>query len=160
MGPPLQEVRPLPPHPSRLRRATFPPRGRFRRRRIRTGSVGSAKPGAEGKPHWPQFWNSQAPVGRKERQKVTQILRAGNFLPTRRCASPVNGVWGKRSYGHEVPVGRVPSGSLVTFWTARKSLAARRRRNSHLNHREEPRPAGRNPCETPSRTKFLSKLPF
>ena len=28
---------------------------------------------------------------------------------------PRNGVWGKRSYGHEVPVGRVPSGVLVTL---------------------------------------------
>ena len=28
---------------------------------------------------------------------------------------PRNGVWGKRSYGHEVPVGRVPGGVLVTL---------------------------------------------
>ena len=61
----------------------------------------------------------------------TQILRAGNFLSTCRYASPVNGVLGDGEYGHEVSIlSRSPSGSLVTFWPSRKSLAARRRRNS------------------------------
>ena len=94
MGPPLQEVRPLPPHPSRLRRATFPPRGRFRRRRIRTGSVGSAKPGAVVKPHQRQFLQTQGPVAREESRKATP---------------------------HPEPS---PGDSLVTFSSLRKSLAA------------------------------------
>ena len=59
----------------------------------------SAKPGAEGKPHKLQFWNNQAPVGRKERQKVTQILRAGNFAKSGRYASPVMGVLGDGRHG-------------------------------------------------------------
>ena len=42
------------------------------------------------------------------------------------------GTGGKRSYGHEVPVGRVPGGVLVTLPPRAKSLAARRRRNSSL----------------------------
>ena len=43
--------------------------------------------------------------------------------------TPVNGVRGKRSYGHEVPIGRVPGGVLVNFSrTSRRSPAQRVRR--------------------------------
>ena len=43
--------------------------------------------------------------------------------------TPVNGVLGGGEYGHGVSIlSRPPSGSLVTFWPSRKSLAARRRR--------------------------------
>ena len=115
MGPPLQEVRPLPPHPSRLRRATFPPRGRFRRRRIRTGSVGSAKPGAVVKPHQRQFLQTQGPVAREESRKATPFLRAGNDAQSLRSASSVTGD------RHPEPS---PGDSLVTFSSLRKSLAA------------------------------------
>ena len=59
----------------------------------------SAKPGAVVEPRRPQFWNSQAPVGREDTQTATQILRAGNFPRSFRYASPVTGVRGKRSYG-------------------------------------------------------------
>ena len=125
MGPPLQEVRPLPPHPSRLRRATFPPRGRFRRRRIRTGSVGSAKPGAVVKPHQRQFLQTQGPVAREESRKATPFLRAGNDAQSLRSASSVTGDRGKGEYGrisaHPEPS---PGDSLVTFSSLRKSLAA------------------------------------
>ena len=63
-------------------------------------------------------------MARREFRHPLRFSRAGNFAHPDRYTSPVNGVWGKRSYGHEVPVGRVPSGSLVTFWPSRKSLAA------------------------------------
>ena len=125
MGPPLQEVRPLPPHPSRLRRATFPPRGRFRRRRIRTGSIGSAKPGAVVKPHQRQFLQTQGQVAREVSRKATPFLRAGNDAQSLRSASSVTGDRGKGEYGrisaHPEPS---PGDSLVTFSSLRKSLAA------------------------------------
>ena len=141
MGPPLQEVRPLPPHPSRLRRATFPPRGRFRRRRIRTGSVGSAKPGAVVKPHQRQFLQTQGPVAREESRKATPFLRAGNIVilfrraPRKRGGrgpTPlVKGRWPKARGDREGEYGRIsahsepsPGDSLVTFSSLRKSLAA------------------------------------
>ena len=56
-----------------------------------TGSVGSAKPGAEGEPQRWQFLQTQGPVARNETIKATQILRAGNSLHTYRYASPVMG---------------------------------------------------------------------
>ena len=83
--------------------------------RIRTRSVGSAKPGAVLKAQQLKFLYTQAPVGRIELRKATQILRAGNIAKPDRYASPVMGSGGKRSYGHEVPVGRVPGGVLPTL---------------------------------------------
>ena len=56
-----------------------------------TGSVGSAKPGAEDEPQRRQFLQTQGPVARNETIKATQILRAGNSLHTYRYASPVMG---------------------------------------------------------------------
>ena len=56
-----------------------------------TGSVGSAKPGAEVEPHQRQFLQTQGPVARKESRKATQILRAGNIAKPDRYASPVMG---------------------------------------------------------------------
>src|SRR5699024_3401359 len=47
--------------------------------RIRTRSVGSAKPGAVLKAQQLKFLYTQAPVGRIELRKATQILRAGNI---------------------------------------------------------------------------------
>ena len=67
--PPATKAKALssPPHPPQCAHwGTFPPRGRFRRRRIRTGSVGSAKPGAVVKPHQRQFLQTQGPVARRE----------------------------------------------------------------------------------------------
>ena len=49
--------------------------------RIRTGSVGSAKPGAVVEPHRPQFSAQPGPGGPAGIQTLTQILRAGTFLP-------------------------------------------------------------------------------
>ena len=49
--------------------------------RIRTGSVGSAKSGAVVEPHRPQFSAQPGPGGPAGIQTLTQILRAGTFLP-------------------------------------------------------------------------------
>ena len=108
----------------------------------------SAQPGAAVRPNQQQFWNSQAPVGRREFRPAAQILRAGNFAILNRYAPPAMGDRGPtppvrgrcreategigwRSYGHEVPVGRVPRRSFGDFpiGTLGKSLAARRQRN-------------------------------
>ena len=59
--------------------------------RIRTGSVGSSKPGAEIEPHQRQFLHTQGPVARREFRPITQILRAENFAELFRRASPVTG---------------------------------------------------------------------
>ena len=59
--------------------------------RIRTGSVSPAKPGAEGNPHRPQFWENQAPVGREQPLTATQILRAGSPVKSDRYGSSVTG---------------------------------------------------------------------
>ncbi len=85
-----------------------------------TGSVGSAKPGAEDEPQRRQFLQTQGPVARNETIKATQILRAGNSLHTYRYASPVmwdrgptplvKGRWPKArgdregEYGHGVSI--------------------------------------------------------
>ena len=68
---------------------------------FRTRHVGSATPGAVVESHQSQFWNSQPPVGRIESQKATQILRAGNVLPTPR-GNPRKWGPGKGDYEHEV----------------------------------------------------------
>ena len=104
----------------------------------------SAKPGAEGNPHKLQFWNNQAPVGRKERQKVTQILRAGNIAKPDRYASLVIGVRGKATMSTKCSSGAVPGDPLGTFPSLGKYLAA----------------AAANSQKTPFRTKFLSELSF
>ena len=62
-----------------------------------TSTVGSVKPGAEFESHRMQFWGSQAPVGREETQAATQILRAGNTLPTPKV-NPRNGGLGESSH--------------------------------------------------------------
>ena len=64
---------------------------RDRPARIRTGSVGSAEPGAEIEPHQRQFLHTQGPVARREFRPITQILRAENFAELFRRASPVTG---------------------------------------------------------------------
>ena len=63
--------------------------------RIRTGSVGSEKAGAELEPNRLKFLLTQGPVARIEYWNATQILRAGNFLPGPRD-NPRNGGPGVR----------------------------------------------------------------
>ena len=72
--------------------------------RIRTGSVGSSKPGAEIEPHQRQFLHTQGPVARREFRPITQILRAENFAELFRRASPVTGTGGKANMGTLVPI--------------------------------------------------------
>ena len=74
------------------------------------------------------FLQTQGPMARKEPLTATQILRAGNVLLTSRGNPRNGGPGGKRSYGHEVPVGRVPRRSFGFFPIAGKGT----------------RPAGRN----------------
>ena len=54
-------------------------------------------------------------MARKESLTATQIFRAGNFLSDPRGNPRKQGPGGKRSYGHEVPVGRVPRGRFGHF---------------------------------------------
>ena len=61
-------------------------------------SVGSEKAGAELEPNRLKFLHTQGPVARIEYWNATQILCAGNFLPSPRD-NPRNGVRGKQSYG-------------------------------------------------------------
>ena len=63
--------------------------------------------------------------------EATQILRAGNIEEPTSSASPVMGSRGRRIWARSAHPEPPPSGSLVTFWASRKSLAARRRRNPH-----------------------------
>ena len=50
--------------------------------RKRTGSVSSAKSGAETRPHQKQILRTQGPSGSgRNRTQALLILRAGNFLP-------------------------------------------------------------------------------
>ena len=69
--------------------------------RIRTGSVGSAKSGAVVEPHRPQFSAQPGPGGPAGIQTLTQILRAGTFLPDPR-GNPRKWGPGKGDYEHEV----------------------------------------------------------
>ena len=100
--------------------------------KIRTGSVGSANPGAVVEPHRVLIFANSGPSGPEGIAEVTQILRAGNFLPVPRD-NPRNG--GSRGWGSwrmrrsRIRLAPPPSAFLVTFWASKKSLAARRRRN-------------------------------
>ena len=116
--------------------------------RNRTGSVGSAKPGANAEPHHLKFSTKPGPLwARREMKSTTQISRAGNVLLTSRgdprnrgpgADSPCQGEMARRARGGresrhwrtEFASAASPGDSLVTFSSLRKSLAARRRRNS------------------------------
>ena len=77
----------------------------------------------------PKFLPAQAPSGAgRDRAQALLILRAGNSLPAPRD-NPRNGGPGKGDYEHEVLIGAVPGGVLVTLPPRAKSLAARRQRN-------------------------------
>ena len=69
----------------------------------------------------PKFLPAQAPSGAgRDRAQALLILRAGNVLPTPRGNPRKWGSGGKRSYGHEVPVGRVPRRRFGDFAAAGK----------------------------------------
>ena len=87
-----------------------------------------------------QFLNSQGPVARREFRPATQILRAGYVLPSL-SGNSRNGGPEKGDYEHEVLIGAVPGGVLVTLPPRAKSLAARRRRNFPAHNQFNPNPA-------------------
>ena len=94
---------------------------------IRTGSVGLGNSGAEQGPHQPQFLQGQGPVARMEPRKATQILRAGNFAKSSRCASSVTGVWGKAVIGERSLPLRRPPASFGSFSTWKRNSPPGRR---------------------------------
>ncbi len=83
-----------------------------------------------------QMWNrtglnfphSQGPVARRELKPATQILRAGNILPSPRGNPRNGGSRGREAWRREaLPNRRLrppPGAFLVTFWASKKSLAA------------------------------------
>ena len=129
---PTKDLKPVPSSAPVCALGHLPPEGKvWRAHNVRpyggkrTGSVGSAKPGAVVKPHQRQFLQTQGPVAREESRKATPFLRAGNDAQSLRSASSVTGDRGKGEYGrisaHPEPS---PGDSLVTFSSMRKSLAA------------------------------------
>ena len=88
----------------------------------------SAQPGAAVRPHQQQFWNSQAPVGRREFRHSLRFC-APEILQFLTGTRPPQWGPGKGDYEHEVLIGAVPGGVLVTLPPRAKSLAARRQRN-------------------------------
>ena len=102
-------------------------------------------------PHQRQFLQTQGPVARKESLTATQIFRAGNFLSDPRGNPRKRGPGGKRSYGHEVPVGRVPGDPLGPFPSLGKDLAA--------DAAKHPRNSQRNSIIAPSSGPFGATFP-
>ena len=74
------------------------------------------------------FPHSQGPVARRELRPATQILRAGNILPSPRGNPRNGGSRGRAAWRREaLPNLRLrppPGAFLVTFWASKKSLAA------------------------------------
>ena len=97
-----------------------PRRGRMRYPVFRSKLVGSASSGAEMEPHPLQFSTNPGPSGPAGIRTLTQILRAGNFLPSPRgnprnrgpgADSPCQGEMSRSDrggrvgeYGHEVSI--------------------------------------------------------
>ena len=92
------------------------------------GSVGPVKSGAEVELRNLEFLLTQGPVARNKLLKATPFLRAGNFMPSQR-GNPRNGgsrgraAWRQGGFCRTCRLRPPPSGSLVTFWPSRKSLA-------------------------------------
>ena len=80
--------------------------------------------------------HGQGPVARKKSRNATQILRAVNPIPGQRGNPRKWGPGGKRSYGHEVPVGRVPRRRFGDFAAAGK--VTRRPQAAKFPLRKEP----------------------
>ena len=111
---------------------------------IRTGRVRPEKPGAEGKPHRPQFLENQAPVGREEPLTATQILRAGNAQIIFRYASPAmgSGESGPMDLGGAERSRSPSAASPAILWF----LSHRWKRNSPPGRRNSPRIPERKPA--------------
>ena len=140
----------------------------------RSGDVGLANPGAGMEPQQRQFLQTQGPVARREFRHPLRFCAPEGFCllqgvtPVNRgpgADSPCQGEMSRSDkgdrvgeYGHGVSIlSRPPSGSLVTFWPSRKSLAARRRRNPPCKKRNRsviaPSSVTASPCHLPPRGK-------
>ena len=117
-----------------------------------------AKSGAVVEPQQRQFLQTQGPVARKKSQKATQILRAGNILPSPRGNPRKRGSRGwaawrqgrqRRSCRLRPPLG----GSLVPFCPCRKELAAGAAKYPPA-HNES------NPKSVPSSAPFGGTFPY
>ena len=116
----------------------------FRRGRSQTGpQAAKGRPTAENRPgalvrqRQARLWNrtnsnfpkTQGPVARKKSQKATQILRAGNVLPTPR-GNPRNGgprgnlAWRTRRYAEVLPC-KFPLASFGSFSTGKRNSPRR-----------------------------------
>ena len=80
--------------------------------RIRTGSVGSANPGASVNRSKIKFCILRAQWGRKKTQASTPDFARRNHGSTNQESAPVKRGPGKGDYGHEVSIGAVPG----AFW--------------------------------------------
>ena len=117
-----------------------------------------AKSGAVVEPQQRQFLQTQGPVARREFRPATQILRAGNVLPSPRGNPRKRGSRGwaawrqgrqRRSCRLRPPLG----GSLVPFCPCRKELAAGAAKYSPA-HNES------NPKSVPSSAPFGGTFPY
>ena len=100
-----------------------------------TSTVGSAKPGAEVEPHQRQFLQPQGPVARREFRPPLRFCAPELFCLSQGIPPVKWGAGGKRSYGHEVPVGRVPQRSFGYFPIAGK--VPRRPQAAKSPHKKE-----------------------
>ena len=122
-----------------------------------------------------QMWNrtglnfphSQGPVARRELKPATQILRAGNILPSSRGNPRNGGSRGRAAWRREaLPNRRLrppPGAFLVTFWASKKSLAAgaaklpRKERNFSII---APSSVTASPCHLPPKGKAFKGSPL
>ena len=129
------------PHPPRFARHFPPPRGKARAADSRpycvssTSTVGSVKPGAEVELHQRQFLQPQGPVARREFRSPLRFCAPELFCLSQGIPPVKWGAGGKRSYGHEVPVGRVPQRSFGYFPIAGK--VPRRPQAAKSPHKKE-----------------------
>ena len=129
---------------------------------IHTGSVGLGNSGADAEPHQPQFLQGQGPVARMEPRRATQILRAGNFAKSSRCASPVIGVWGKAVIGERSSPLRRPPASFGSFSTWKRNSPPGRRNSPKAQKTLTPptHPSGSDAGRTGQRTsKYKPRIP-
>ena len=102
------------------------------------------------------FPKTQGPVARKKSQKATQILRAGNVLPTPR-GNPRKWGPGKGDYEHEVLIRSRPRRRFGDFAAVgkvtRRPQAAKSRCHRRRNSIVAPSSVTASPCHLPPRGK-------
>ncbi len=117
---------------------------------IRTGTVGSAKPGAVVESQQRQFMHPQAPVGREETQVATQILRAGNSAPIKQVRVPRNGGLGESRHGERSSPLRRPPASFGSFSTWKRNSPPGRRNSPCSEKKPAPQEIPQARCAVPS----------